>query len=667
MNKIKQKFLPLNIVIFVTVILYLINLIFFWQYGMSSDSVIATMCSDIIYKEGISSFIDNYISQQAIMPLYFIYYLPFLVCRYITSDLIIVTKFGMLFHQILLIFSAYYLLKQLKVRKECSIVFSFFLSSMSSSWFLTFMMFDPFYMIPMYLSFFLFSIVLKIFERKNKNSIRIVLIIIIIMYTCVVDLRLGSIFCAPFLLACVLKFVIENYNNSIFEVKVEIIKYLNICLPIGLASVLALLLREKISDLFFINQGRNGSFVFDTLKNMQTNFSGLLVSIHDIVGHTESGTQVLSLNGVLWFVSTLVAVFLMIVFPALLCKSYKKLKDSIKLYLLFYIINFLLNVGIIIVSTWISMTMEVNSSAVGRFMLPTLCLAIILFAVYLSEEKVLCDYRLIKNICIIGMMMIFLIHSFSYMYHLSLSGKVAYEVKQELLNYLKENNCYDGFATYWNASINTVISKDKVNVRPIKIDTQGNIIPFCDLSSKAWFKEMDNENAFLILSEEEYRNLNKNDGIDNYIISENYISGYYVIICQSDWINDNVAYWKKSDSLMNKLSSNMEFEDNKEININYGQFVDYMFYYPILGIYNLNINLDIKEDNLEWNMSLVVVKNKNGVEKIEEYNLNKGSNSVSFICDNTYDFVRVYILNNKMLDHSVILSNFTYLVTENKR
>jgi hypothetical protein len=79
--------------------------------------------------------------------------------------------------------------------------------------------------------------------------------------------------------------------------------------------------------------------------------------------------------------------------------------------------------------------------------------------------------------------------------------------RTKLMTFLKAEGLEYGYATYWNAGVNTVLSKGAVRVRQVT-PKQGLLVPFRHASSNRWYRpEAWSGPTFLMLTDEEKRTL----------------------------------------------------------------------------------------------------------------------------------------------------------------
>ena len=96
-----------------------------------------------------------------------------------------------------------------------------------------------------------------------------------------------------------------------------------------------------------------------------------------------------------------------------------------------------------------------------------------------------------------------------------------------IIEVLKTNKLNYGFASYWNANVLTVLSKDEVKVRPVLWNTPPR--PDRWLSSNAWYRaDACNGPTFFLLKGEEYSSI-------NWRLMETYLGNPVKELREGDW------------------------------------------------------------------------------------------------------------------------------------
>lgn len=621
------------------------------DYDGTSDTMVATMIADGIVENGFSS-LNNYISQQAIMPMHFLYYWSQLITRLFTTDLNIVTKIGYIANSLLLI--AAIVAMSRKVFRNQSYVGSTvpILLGMGSAWFITFVLYDPFYTIITVLSLVLFMLVTHFI---NSPKISVMLIIAgIIIYFCAVDIRLGSAFCLPFLVAYTFYYFIENWNHSKPEVFKSLPQYLQVCFTVGGASVGALLFRHFLISNFYINEriASGSTFVLSTPENIVTNTGTLLMSLVSLFGYPDiNGINILSLHGITIIVSILVTVSVMFIFPFLLLRKYNELSTGVKVFTLYYVSNFMINFAIVSLSTTVEVFRAVGSWGEGHYFVVCQVQAIILTSFYVWKYM-WPKGKFILRFLLIAVFLEYCVQSAGLSVFRAYLNSNGPSVFKEISKEIEASGYEYGYATYWNGVYDTVLSKGRVKTRGIVIQNNSELLPFNDYTFRSWFQKGENPSkTFLLLTDQEAAAFDWAKSGINYEYSSK-VGGYNIYFLNYDLSEKfkefHLADGETKDITNNlNLSGNAEMQGDGSIKLLWGGISDIYLRYPERGEYSLRLNVGYEEGSQE-EIKLVIETSKSSKKTEQSFPLKAGENDISFQIDKPLDWLRIYVWNNNV-------------------
>lgn len=235
-----------------------------------------------------------------------------------------------------------------------------------------------------------------------------------------------------------------------------------------------------------------GSVIFESGVSQQLFTDGsnymanLWTTIYDFLlmyGCVGSGS-VMSLTGAVYLCKWIVCIFFCLVAPIWCIKNYKKLKSNYqRVFVLFSVVSFCMMLFLCIVTPLFSNT--------PRYLLGiyvnNIILGIFFFDYYIEKSRY---YSNLVLICL-------LVPLFAGSY-MTIRGTDAggYEERQALCDYLEQEEIEYGYATYWNAYVNTVLSDGEVEL--VAFTTQPSE-PFYWLCSKEWFKDEYHEGRFCVV------------------------------------------------------------------------------------------------------------------------------------------------------------------------
>ncbi len=644
----------LNILILLLVLAFIIQIIHFSHYDMTSDTVFATLISDGFIKDGFD-FMRSYVSQQAIMPLHILYYGISLIVRLFTSDLLIVNKLSYIGNTFLLCLIIAYSYKFIFRDTTFKPVIILILSGMGSTTFRIFELYDPFWTIITIISFISFVLTTDLIEKFKIIKAFILSCIIIIF--CAIDIRIGSSFCLPFLAAYTLYFIKKNFYLSKESLLGKIPKYLLIVLLIGMSSVLALIVRKNLVDIFDINERWAGgaSFVFSNFENIPNNIESLLICLVANFGMANiNGLSILSLHGLMWLFSAFVMTVMMFVCPILLFKKYSELSETIKIFLLYYWCNFGISFLLLSLSTNMDAYREIDTWNGAHYFIICQIQAIGLSIYYFNQ------YHWKKKSYLFNVILVLLFSSYCFQ-SLYLGIVNSYQQKegvnnrQEIFRLIEENSVHYGYATFWNGPVNTILSRGNILIRGVVIQDNSSITPFYDQASRDWYKVGKNaENTFLLLTTEENAKINwETTQLQYYDVKsyKNYIVYFFNYDIAKDFVSTPFVLGEKREMLSkfsNVVGAIENTDGSKELS--YGSAIDTCIYYPEKGEYCVKLNIECETD-ISFSEEIYKGENLTCIN----HPLQNGYNEIQITINRPINTWRLYIWNNVSNGKKVIV------------
>lgn len=297
----------------------------------------------------------------------------------------------------------------------------------------------------------------------------------------------------PLVGALVIIYVIDHANQKLCKLT-NCKNFLIIILFIIFVSMIGLIISEKVLVEQMNLSGNPELMRFAaSFSDMSRNISTLFQGYIHLIG-IEPDVAIFSFAGIQNLLRIFFMTSLTIVFPFLACKNFKESSYSCKLFIVFSLIHILEVIIILIFS--------VGSDYIGstRYLLLSVILLNIISCAYiydryLKQEKLI---SFIYSIAIAGFAIIISISTFNF------SGyQDAIFRMKGLTNYLEENGLHYGYASFWNAGNNTVLSNGKVQINAVNF-FEDHVEEYLWLSSEEWYDPKSYEgNTFFMMSKEE--------------------------------------------------------------------------------------------------------------------------------------------------------------------
>ena len=190
-------------------------------------------------------------------------------------------------------------------------------------------------------------------------------------------------------------------------------------------------------------------------------YSGLWYSIGQFVnnitmiyGNVE-GAVFLSFPGLSKFVNYFVALVVIFIIPTVALIRYNKHKNAFTRFLILY--------------TWVSNLVVIGvfvacNQWAPRYLLSVYLDDILLFAVVFSEYM----KKRERLTAVLAGLVIVMYCAFCHVYFWGhYKDKIGTDPSRELISFLQENDLHYGYASFWNASVNTVLSNGDVQILPL--------------------------------------------------------------------------------------------------------------------------------------------------------------------------------------------------------
>ncbi len=360
-----------------------------------------------------------------------------------------------------------------------------------------------------YMTIILFLVVMIIltfmmFEESLKT--RIVAAIILLGILCLrisMGYMMILVFALPMLATIFLQIIKEYHNHN--QINKQIKKYVTAIVVISIGVIGGVIYNNYL--IHHLNYSSNGTAGYRFIANTEISISGLLQGLLRLYGAADKSAVLISLSGILKPFGLLYMIIMLVVIPFLLFKNFNKLKnDNQRKFIVFSILS-----SLAVIYIYIFTGMEQS-----RYLLWIYFYTIILLGIFIDNYKVMkFEYKKeIKNILIT---IFFVMFSSIYVYYLTYDYKLnpdilgvnddtlKYKADYELVDYMEENNYKFGYAPYWIAYSNSVISDGKVKMAALEADWSE---PYLWLTSENLYKETSFEGeCFILIRDDMMKNL----------------------------------------------------------------------------------------------------------------------------------------------------------------
>lgn len=446
-----------------------------------------------------------------------------------------------------------------------------------------------------------------------------------VFFSCVGGILFVQQFVLPFIGAIIIWYLICNYNKKISEVK-DFKKQIILTLLLLSITMIGLMGSNFLNNRLHIT-GNNGLLFFN--YNLVDNIPLFLQGLVDLFGFT-SGAFLFSIAGINNLLRLVFVVGCVFVIPFFAWKRIKNFTSEVAVFYLFVFLHVLEVVIILICST-------VDVISIRRYFLSSFILLCILSCNYIYEEFIQ-RKNLIGILVSVVIFCFAILSSFPMILNFENYNKRLDSMKG-LADFLVENDLHYGYASYWNAGNNTVLSNGQVQINAI-LPYQDNIKKYLWLSSDDWYSpDFYSGKTFLMLTDEEMNNWAPEGcektklGRPSEIIEYNQykILVYKYNISLGDFDGRFSAYYNWNFS-MNLSDESMLKEDGcviiKPGQVMYGPYIDLES-----GKYVLTVNMESSESN-----NLTLTANA-GATLLDQFEIKNGDNS--FVIDFEEDMKQV--------------------------
>lgn len=331
----------------------------------------------------------------------------------------------------------------------------------------------------------------------DKNKIRpLSLILFVVLYTMYGhnSITIVQQVTIPLVAAVLLYVFFRVYNDKKLDLRDDR-KLLLLTAAFIMVALINFVVYKKIIEPSSLKQAYNSNLT--VMMNSDKILSNLTVFFQSVllISGFEFGANILSFSGIFALIKIVCAAALLVYFPIRLAKRYKEQSDPVKLFILY---SFVHVIEVFIICFWGTLP---DMYAGARYMISSAVLLCILGGYYLytyiiSEKTVLSAAYLLIYCAYLGAGAVPTLQS-SANYQNILSDK------KSLSEFLYDNNLTYGYATFWNAGNNSVLSDFKVQINPVTLNDQGVSAYYWLCVGRYFDPDNYNGDSFLLLTDSE--------------------------------------------------------------------------------------------------------------------------------------------------------------------
>lgn len=332
----------------------------------------------------------------------------------------------------------------------------------------------------------------------------------------------------------------------------------------------------------------------------------------------ESGALLYSAAGISNLIKFVFGTFIYFIFPIMLYKKFNEQSEKVKMFLMFCLVYIISN--LIIVIGHFDLTIDDWGATMRYF--STIRLLLIILCGYFLNKYVLTKNIMGRHLVIIALSLCVLLFAIPRNAPITHYADIMNE-KREITNFLKAENLDYGYATFWNANKNMVLSNFDVKIGGVFLDKLIN--PFLWLSSEKFYNPDSHEgDTFLMLTAAEAEQFSENTaylGTPERTIEH---AGYVIYVYDYNIAENGFAGRIKDINLIKSvlLDGNLTSEEAiriKPASIMFGPYMN-----ALAGKYSLDIDIQCQE------IAILSIYYNKGADIIGGFSLNPGKNNITF-------------------------------------
>ena len=288
-----------------------------------------------------------------------------------------------------------------------------------------------------------------------------------------------------------------NKDNCLFG-KREAVRIIGNTFLVLVVALIGCIIAEKIlNPAVGVNPDTGDSLITfaPSYQRMSENVKALFEGFLDYIGVPLS-VSMFSIDGLIGLIRFFVMIFITIFIPLKQVKNFSKLSYINKVVIIFSVLNAVEIITILVLGQG-TLAMHVT-----RYLLSSVFLLNLSSVVYLYE-KYFCEKNM-KRAVYSFILILFSCTSMITIVKNIPDSKQKLAEERKLTEFLEENGLEYGYATFWNASNNTVLSNGRVKLSQVYLSGAGEVTPMLWLCSEDWYKaENYSGKTFLLVTPDE--------------------------------------------------------------------------------------------------------------------------------------------------------------------
>lgn len=499
------------------------------------------------------------------------------------------------------------------------------------------------YITPLIYSFFFIALFINCIDAntyKITSKIKFIVLLVLTAFVGLGGIRPVQVFGLPIVGTVVIYYFLNNYKKS----NKEFIKGLKSpAVPlIGFIAAIAVGYVGFIycSNLITFSAGGTDVHIsdFDIFTRIKT-FVNLFIGLFGL----SYNVSLFSVDGILTIIKLVFGILLLIVFPILQIRNYNKEEETVKIFIIFAVLHIIEMLILCIICGLLS--------DATRYLFTMEFLLLFMSGHYIYKRWINGAEEILKTVAILAVYIYILPISFP-----KLTSFIGYSEQMaercEVTDYLKSKGLNYGFATYWNAGVNTCYSNGEVELNNIVISDK--LYKYYWLNSKAWY-EKDSDNSFLLLTEEEnelYKNTSTINLLGAPVSVENYKNYWIYVYDYNIALNDFDGRGYDNFEVLDRMVCSEEARSDKGIVMDLDE--DRIIYGPYIDIpagkYHIVLQLDGIDNKIYYHLS------ENAGEIMQEGEITGNEHEISFNADHDISDFEIVIYDSDM-DNDVVVKS----------
>lgn len=471
----------------------------------------------------------------------------------------------------------------------------------------------------------------KSFVTWEWDRKKLILFFAILLVACSAGIILLQAVVVPILGASIWIYLQNNYRKAFRELDVSSLRrLLTISVGIVLTAMAGCSIYFYAAKRTHLTGNTGMTTLVSSFEQIADNLSLLIQGFFSTAG-LSNNIGIFSVDGILSVGRIIVFTALTVIFPVFAYRKYRQEKLQVQFFLIFTAVH-VLEVLILLIIT----NGGYDASAMGRYLLTSIVLLQIvsinyIYTYYLQSKNILSALTALA-VSAFAVMSMFTVCEDIVEY------KDQYSEMKGVSEFLLQHDLKYGYATFWNAGKNTVLSNGNVQINAVSY-SENKVIPQYWLSSEDWYDpDYFSDNTFLMLTEEELA-LYAPDGVMYTNLGEaQQILQYedYTILIYDYNISENGFGGKLTGNVnllprMSTSDESMKMADGT-IQVQPGQILFGPYLTLDAGEYILKLDAECQEEQP------IRITAKSGQIEITNATLHQGSTEITFSLDeNTND------------------------------